>query len=256
MENIGKKLREAREQRHKSYEGIHRQTRIPVHHLKQLENNEFTFLPETYVKSFLKNYAEAIGLNPDEILGYYLAKQEKVRRIKEAQERMAELSKKPRVRNQVLEWALGIGAVLLLASLIFVYIQYRSHIYAKPTDHFNDTTNRRSAVLAIHETKYTATESGVFPLEVQITATDKVWVKLIIDDDKVRKYTLSSGQELIGNAEDKFEVVVENASKIRCKFRGKELTNIGKSGEKVHLSFKQNGLVEKKRVGENLQPSS
>lgn len=71
MENLGEKLKQKRISLNKSHEQIHEQTRITVEHLEYLESNDFTFLPETYVKSYLKSYATALGLDADEILNEY-----------------------------------------------------------------------------------------------------------------------------------------------------------------------------------------
>ena len=66
MENIGSKLRKNRKEQGKTLEEINEQTKISLEHLNLLEKNDYLFLPETYVKSFIKNYAITLGLNGDE----------------------------------------------------------------------------------------------------------------------------------------------------------------------------------------------
>jgi len=68
MPDIGKILKEKREKIGKSLDDIHRETRISIAHIQALEGNEFNFLPETYVKSFLKNYADTLGIDSKELL--------------------------------------------------------------------------------------------------------------------------------------------------------------------------------------------
>ncbi len=63
---IGSSLREARGRRRLTLERIAAETRIPVHHLEALEQERFDDLPEDpYRRSFLREYAEFLGLDGD-----------------------------------------------------------------------------------------------------------------------------------------------------------------------------------------------
>jgi len=149
MNKIGLRLQEAREGQSKSLEDIHEETRITTEHLKLLEQGNFTFLPETYVKSFLKTYAQRVGLDSIEIMQEYgaiaasksevfAAQDEDAGNLDSTAERSAKpqprssrkdaiVSKSPS-RNQIIEWALILGTILLAASLVGAYILYRSKI--------------------------------------------------------------------------------------------------------------------------------
>ena len=69
---IGARLRHERELRGMSLEEISRATRIPLASLERVEADRFDDLPgEVFVRGFLRSYARAIGLEPDEILALY-----------------------------------------------------------------------------------------------------------------------------------------------------------------------------------------
>jgi len=69
---IGARLRHERELRGFSLEEVARATRIPLASLERVEADRFDDLPgEVFVRGFLKSYARAIGLEPDEILALY-----------------------------------------------------------------------------------------------------------------------------------------------------------------------------------------
>lgn len=69
---IGARLRHERELRSMSLEEIARATRIPLVSLERLEADRFDDLPgEVFVRGFLKSYARAIAVEPDEILALY-----------------------------------------------------------------------------------------------------------------------------------------------------------------------------------------
>ena len=72
MESIGEKLRLAREQNNLTIDQIARETHVAKSFLKALEDEDFSVFPgETYAMGFLRNYAENLGLNPEELIGIY-----------------------------------------------------------------------------------------------------------------------------------------------------------------------------------------
>jgi transcriptional regulator with XRE-family HTH domain len=63
---IGSTLREAREHRHLSQTEVEAATMIPTRYLEALEHEQYERLPEgLYRRSFLREYAEYLGLNGD-----------------------------------------------------------------------------------------------------------------------------------------------------------------------------------------------
>lgn len=69
---IGARLRHERELRGLSLEEVARATRIPLASLERVEADRFDDLPgEVFVRGFLRSYARAIGVEPDEILALY-----------------------------------------------------------------------------------------------------------------------------------------------------------------------------------------
>lgn len=64
MFELGNSLRDARMRRGLEFEELERVTKIRSKYLRALENEDFTLLPgPTYVKGFLKTYAERLGLD-------------------------------------------------------------------------------------------------------------------------------------------------------------------------------------------------
>jgi cytoskeletal protein RodZ len=72
MESVGQKLRETRELHNFSLEQVARDTHISKQYLEALEQEQFATIPgETYIIGFLRNYAEYLSLNPEEIVTLY-----------------------------------------------------------------------------------------------------------------------------------------------------------------------------------------
>ena len=77
MPGIGETLREARVRQRVNIEELEQSTKIRAKYLRALENEEFGLLPgPTYVKSFLRTYAEKLGLDAQLLVEEFRAKYE------------------------------------------------------------------------------------------------------------------------------------------------------------------------------------
>src|SRR3954470_9287199 len=74
MPAIGDSLREARMRQPLDIADVEGRTKIRAKYLRALENEEFGMLPgPTFVKTFLRTYAESLGLDPQVLVEEYRA---------------------------------------------------------------------------------------------------------------------------------------------------------------------------------------
>jgi len=74
MPSIGDTLREARMRQRLDIADVEAKTKIRAKYLRALENGEFGMLPgPTFVKTFLRSYAEVLGLDPHLLVEQYRA---------------------------------------------------------------------------------------------------------------------------------------------------------------------------------------
>jgi cytoskeleton protein RodZ len=77
MPSIGETLREARMRQRLDISDVETRTKIRAKYLRALENEEFGMLPgPTFVKTFLRTYAEMLGLDPHVLVEEYRANYE------------------------------------------------------------------------------------------------------------------------------------------------------------------------------------
>ncbi len=126
MEAIGEMLRSAREARKLTIKEISKDTNISSAYLKALEDEEFEKLPgETYIVGFLKNYAEYLKIDSDEIVNCY-----KGYKIGESATPLEELTKPTspiaiaNISNIIQKYknifiASGFGVLIILALWVF-----------------------------------------------------------------------------------------------------------------------------------------
>jgi cytoskeleton protein RodZ len=116
MESLGQKLREARERLNVSLEQVARDTHISKQYLEALEDESFGMIPgETYIIGFLRNYAEYLALNPEELVSLY-----RNLRIQEQPLPMSELLDRgqPKVPRRFLLWIVVLVVVLGAAAFL------------------------------------------------------------------------------------------------------------------------------------------
>jgi cytoskeleton protein RodZ len=78
MPSIGETLREARMRQRLDIADVEMRTKIRAKYLRALENEEFGMLPgPTFVKTFLRTYAETLGLDPHVLVEEYRANYER-----------------------------------------------------------------------------------------------------------------------------------------------------------------------------------
>jgi len=71
LDKYAEELREAREKKGITLQQMAAKTRIDIKFLEAIDNGNFSFLPELYVKAFLKQYAKVVGLDEKEIIERY-----------------------------------------------------------------------------------------------------------------------------------------------------------------------------------------
>lgn len=241
MENIGQLLKDKRTELKKSFDEIHAQTRIAVEHLQFLEENNFSFLPETYIKSFLRTYANALGLSADDLVKKHNTNQKTERAEEEKEIEIQEQNAQAaQPLNRLLEWALAAGAFLVLVFILLVYLQYRSEIYARPIEHNNGYLKKATfkpgnpalpamAAPAVVTTKsFQLHMAGLEDLAIQLDVTG---IHLNESDDQARP-----GASTI-TAVERFDIVIDEAKGMRLKFDDMEMASLGAAGGKVRLSI-------------------
>lgn len=72
MEELGRALKSAREEKGITLDEISRETKISRRHLEAIEAGAFDQLPgAVYARAFLRHYAKAIGLDPEYVIAQY-----------------------------------------------------------------------------------------------------------------------------------------------------------------------------------------
>ncbi len=138
MGNVGDKLRQAREAKGMSLEHAAESTKIRAKYLAALEDEEYDVIPgKVYVKGFLKNYANFLGLDSEELMLEYKSKMAPSTASENRVARRVTEQKKYKGANSFIrkrhtakwqKWlATGILAVAAVTTLVVFNGEWKSH---------------------------------------------------------------------------------------------------------------------------------
>lgn len=208
MFELGQLLKRARMDRGITIDDLQETTKIRKRYLEAIEEGNFKVLPGNfYVKAFIKSYAEAVGLDPIEVLNSY-----KTEVPTPPVEPAAEPSRRsrPQSKTSSIKWNTWITGVMLWSFLILIlavmyyFISKNYHtdesknaVTNEQTKHVTDKTpspGNKTGSPSETDAGKGATASSSNPTVTPTPAPTPVPdVKLIKTQDGIDYYALSSG---------------------------------------------------------------
>jgi cytoskeleton protein RodZ len=157
MPDIGATLREARMRQRIDISEIESETKIRAKYLRALENEEWDLLPgPTYVKSFLRTYAEALGLD-----GKLLIEEYKLRHERLSDVEMQPIRPPGAARDRRRRRRMGSGrgwAVLAVVALLLGGLYALGRVDSGDGDS-NDAASTTPTATTTHSTKTSSSRS-------------------------------------------------------------------------------------------------
>jgi cytoskeleton protein RodZ len=214
MPDIGASLREERMRSRIDITEIEAQTKIRAKYLRALENEEWDLLPgPTYVKTFLRTYADALGLDGRMLVEEYKLRHERLSDVdlqpispRSARERGRDRSKRSRFPRFGLVALVVVGLVVALYALGRGVDNSDSPSGAgSPVPTGTSTTSARSGTT-------TARTAAPKPATLRITATGPVVACVQAADGRkpVNGRALRAGQSTATLRSGRFRLVLSN----------------------------------------------
>ncbi|WP_158231844.1 MULTISPECIES: RodZ domain-containing protein [unclassified Sporosarcina] len=252
MIGIGARLKEARISKGLTLEDLQDSTKIQQRYLSAIENEEFQVIPGAfYVRVFIKQYAEAVDLDADEILSLYQdeyepAVQEKQESVVPATMQRSAGSK----QNNQLRDAMPkiIVALFILMIFVIVYTLLRDKATEPAID--QESSEPGSSVVTDEqgsvgvdkpkqpfEHASTVGETSTFKLTdtnkitLIVKATGKSWIS-VTDQDGVERMPEPSGARVVQEGET-IEIEANDAESLRIRVGNYENAELTVNGQRV-----------------------
>jgi cytoskeletal protein RodZ len=277
LKNFASDLKHLRENSSYSLQSIHQQTRIDIKFLEAIEAGNFDVIEGVYVRAFIKSYANAIGLDPEETLeNYDLAREGRLYSVeKEQTEVNKEAADSPKEKvfssdsepvkdlqppgawQQKLIAPLSIFVlVIAVISIYFIFIKEDTTTIVKETP-FNEIMNEKESESSENPKSnqerfevLTPDTVQTIPVivpegksEIKLLATDTTWIRVTKDDADEEEFILMPGNTKNYKPLDNVKVYIGNAGGLNI-FLNDSLLNLGsKKGEIKYVQVNEDGLT-------------
>ncbi|MGB9664538.1 MAG: helix-turn-helix domain-containing protein [Ignavibacteria bacterium] len=253
MNDIGKELKELRLLKGLTLKELSDLTRINIKYLEYLEQNNFTFMPEVYVRSFLKTYVKYLGGDEKKFLEIFeeiLHPKIKEKSELEKEVEIQEIENENKIKS--LNFFLGKTNILTFknvlffgSALIFLFV-ILILIFSKGSDNKTLVTTKTEEKMFEESyedktqnfTNFVSSDS----LILGINAMDSVWIQVKMDDSKIEEVYMRSGEAKKFKAKNDFQLLVGNAGGIVLYLNETELPFSGVKGSVKRLKIDKEGL--------------
>jgi hypothetical protein len=212
MPEIGATLREARMRARIDVSEIEAQTKIRAKYLRALENEEWGLLPgPTFVKSFLRTYAQALGLDAKALVEEYRLSEENPN---EYYEPLAPAARSGRPRSPRGGPSRGyVAAVTAIVGVIVLLIVLLATSGGSGGGHRGATAASHPRATSTTHAR-TPTSTVVAPVTLSLRPSATVYVCLIGDHGRklIPGHNLEAGQDTPTYSARRFELTLGNSS--------------------------------------------
>ncbi len=250
LQEFGASLREQRERAKVTLTDISAYTRINQKFLEAIESGQFSVLPRTYIRAFLREYAAAIEADGEEIVALY----EKIvsprpagsrQRREEDNEQPQDPAKTSPSSHPLTPFVRALRPVVFGAIIVivagFMYLMLKSPSETTQTTSgeipFDRVIRETEAALPADTTStYVAPQQAVVPVQtvdslvLQMTTTDSLWLSITIDNDRNEEYLFAPNRNRTWKAADRFTLTMGNAGGATFRLNGKDLGPLGRPG--------------------------
>lgn len=230
QDSFGSYLKDSRIQREMAIETVAARTKITVNCLLSMEANALDRLPPpSYLKSFIRAYANTVGADADMAINLYLSNLEM--RAATRQQRLKRQAKIGVIRRFLM--AVGLIACVLLI------VRY-TDLFPEPEPVATTPSPNRPPVSAAENQasqRYLNDEKEAAKLKLRVVALEHTWLKIIVDDQNVRSYDLKPEDRLELEGTDHFNLMIGDANGLQIFFNDEPVKIFGSSGQVVNLKL-------------------
>jgi transcriptional regulator with XRE-family HTH domain len=214
MKEIGKILKQTRENKKLSVAEVHKSAKIKKSYIEALENDDVSAFPaELYYKNFLKNYAKFLNLKADELLiNYESAKKEQQK--KEIKEQIQNTAVNQKLQKKLVI-TLVIGIIMSAVLIVFQFLLKKTSPLPQYLEDVKISTNSIAKKIEI--------PLQIIKQKLVIDTVGTTWLKIDVDNKKVFEGTVYKGEEKIFSADNSFVLKIGNVSNASVYFNDKKV---------------------------------
>ncbi|MFO8047562.1 MAG: DUF4115 domain-containing protein [Desulfosudaceae bacterium] len=217
--------------------------KLGVNLLVAIENEDFSKLPDpVYTRGFLRSYANLIGADSEWVVNDY----------QQARSLLMQMNRPERevTRENYRFWRRLIGTLVVMLVIMVVTVLFLSHNgqsgHQEQEQSPADDINHRPVNLKSSRTvtpaggrisDSNAVHQDIQDIRLTVITLEETWIKIIIDNDKIKEYTLQPDDRLEMQAENGFNLLIGNAAGVKLFANRVPVEIPGDQGEVVNIEI-------------------
>ena len=253
---IGDLLRRERERQNLSIKDIEKATSIRALYIDAIEKGEYKTLPgEVYAKGFVRNYANYLKLNANEIVNAFNEEMHPQEELQDAagsssaeearQEQSAERNREeyrgPKITSlesyPMEKSSHGVRNALIVAVAVFVVAFAALIAFGGDEEPSAPAPRAKTQTQQGQKQTEAAPKPAADGVEVKLSFTDLCWTEVVVDGKTEFEGTAEKGKVLTLKGKDKVRITAGNAGALNYSLNGKDMGAIGQKGEVVEKTF-------------------
>ena len=253
---IGDFLRRERERQNLSIKDIEKATSIRALYIDAIEKGEYKTLPgEVYAKGFVRNYANYLKLNANEIVNAFNEEMHPQEELQDAagsssaeearQEQSAERNREeyrgPKITSlesyPMEKSSHGVRNALMVAAAVFVVAFAALIAFGGAEEPSAPAPRAQTQTQQGQKQTEAAPKPAADGVEMKLSFTDRCWTEVVVDGKTEFEGTAEKGKVLTLKGKDKVRITAGNAGALNYSLNGKDMGAIGQKGEVVEKTF-------------------
>lgn len=253
---IGDLLRRERERQNLSIKDIEKATSIRALYIDAIEKGEYKTLPgEVYAKGFVRNYANYLKLNANEIVNAFNEEMHPQEELQDAagsssaeearQEQSAERNREeyrgPKITSlesyPMEKSSHGVRNALMVAAAVFVVAFAALIAFGGDEEPSAPAPRAKTQTQQGQKQTEAAPKPAADGVEMKLSFTDRCWTEVVVDGKTEFEGTAEKGKVLTLKGKDKVHITAGNAGALNYSLNGKDMGAIGQKGEVVEKTF-------------------
>jgi len=229
--SFGRYLKAARFEKGIKLEEVSEETKIGMDYLLLIEKEDHDRLPaDVFVKGFLRAYAQAVGADSDKSVGLYL---ESRQHFQDTAEFDADLKKAGQAFWPRLLLSLGALLGIIVFSIFLISLFYERHPVDNSKLNVSNEINRDKPFEDIQKPVALDDKADKVPekLLLKVVTIEDTWMKIIIDSQGPKEYSLKPGDLLELEAASGYNLLVGNTAGVKLTLNGNPVQISGKHGQ-------------------------
>lgn len=240
METVGALLRAERERKGLTIKDIEQGTSIRALYLTAIEEDHYEVIPgEVYLKGFLRNYANFLGMNGQQIVDIYRESRSDYEPPKDELPVQPKRSTQEKLKSQrnsspSTKW-IAIVAVILLGVGVTVYsFMNPSNQSLTPPD---ETKQSSPQQIAITQQPAPAATPLDKPIVIVAKFSEDCWTSVTADGKVIYEGTVKSNEQFTWNAQKNLTIRAGNAGAVDITYNNQPQGKLGNKGQIAEKTY-------------------